>query len=79
MRTLSKTATNLIELYQKTVSPDHGIISLPFLSGSCKYYPSCSTYTKQAIQTKGFLKGIARSAWRIMRCNPFSQGGYDPV
>ncbi len=55
-----------------------------YLSGlkgysSCKYYPTCSTYALEAITKYGALKGGILSLWRILRCNPFSKGGYDPV
>ncbi|MGA1862165.1 membrane protein insertion efficiency factor YidD [Deferribacter thermophilus] len=46
---------------------------------NCRYYPSCSQYAKEAIVKKGILKGLLLSGWRILRCNPFSKGGYDPV
>lgn len=46
---------------------------------SCKYYPTCSTYALEAISKYGALKGGGLSLWRILRCNPFSKGGYDPV
>jgi len=45
----------------------------------CKYYPSCSEYTKQAIEKYGAIKGVCLGTWRILRCNPFSKGGYDPL
>lgn len=45
----------------------------------CKFRPTCSEYTRQAIVRYGFWKGCAMGAWRILRCNPFSRGGYDPV
>lgn len=45
----------------------------------CKYYPSCSDYALTAIEEKGVVKGFIMSAWRILRCNPFSKGGFDPV
>jgi hypothetical protein len=51
----------------------------PVLGRNCKYYPSCSDYTKEAIIKKGVITGIISSIWRILRCNPFSYGGYDPV
>ncbi len=55
-----------------------------YLSGmkggcTCKYYPTCSQYGLEAIEKYGALKGGALSVWRILRCNPFSKGGYDPV
>ncbi len=46
---------------------------------SCKYDPTCSNYAIQAIQIHGALKGTGLAVWRILRCNPFSKGGYDPV
>lgn len=45
----------------------------------CRYTPTCSEYTAQAIEKYGVVKGIAMGAWRIMRCNPFTKGGSDPV
>ena len=55
-----------------------------YLSGlkrysTCKYYPTCSQYGLEAIEKYGALKGGALTLWRILRCNPFSKGGYDPV
>ena len=60
-----------IKLYQKLVSP---------LTGSrCKYYPSCSEYAVQAINKFGILRGLVLAGWRLLRCNPWSHGGFDPV
>lgn len=64
----------LIKIYKKTISPL--ICTLGF---HCKYYPSCSEYTKQAIEKYGVIKGLTMGFFRILRCNPFSKGGYDPV
>ena len=55
-----------------------------YLSGlkrynTCKYYPTCSQYGMEAVEKYGALKGGALALWRILRCNPFSKGGYDPV
>lgn len=61
-----------IRLYQKIVSP-----SLP--ANTCRFYPSCSHYGYQAIYKYGAIKGLIMSIWRILRCNPFNPGGYDPV
>jgi len=61
----------LINFYQKNISPH--------LKTSCKYYPTCSEYTKQAIEKYGVIKGIFKGIKRILRCNPFSKGGYDPL
>lgn len=60
-----------IKGYQKYISP--------CMIRSCRYSPTCSEYAKEALEKRGILKGIALSAWRILRCNPFSRGGYDPV
>ena len=52
----------------------------PFvLYSNCKYHPTCSEYTVQAIEKHGLLKGFVMGIWRILRCNPFSKGGVDPV
>ncbi len=62
----------LIRLYQMTVSR-----GLP--QGTCRFYPSCSHYGYQAIYKHGALKGSGMAVWRVLRCNPFNPGGYDPV
>jgi putative membrane protein insertion efficiency factor len=62
----------LIETYQLTLSPR-------FSHGSCRFTPTCSQYAIEAIETHGIFKGSALAIWRIMRCNPFNKGGYDPV
>jgi len=61
----------LVRLYQLTIST-----AIP---AQCRYYPSCSEYTRQALLSKGVIKGIFLGLWRIIRCNPWSKGGYDPV
>ena len=73
---IRKTALILIRVYQKTISPDHGIFSEHTIYG-CKFHPTCSEYTHQAISKYGVLKGSGKGAWRILRCNPFSKGGVD--
>ena len=60
-----------IGLYRRHLSPR--------LPKRCKYYPTCSAYAMEAIRRHGALKGLALSLWRVLRCNPFSQGGFDPV
>ena len=59
-----------IRLYQLLVSP-----LLP--ASTCKYHPSCSEYAALAIQKHGVLRGIPKTAWRLLRCNPWSKGGVD--
>lgn len=62
----------LIRFYQSTISR-----GLP--ADTCRFYPSCSHYGYQAIYKHGALKGSLMAAWRVLRCNPFNPGGYDPV
>lgn len=64
----------LINWYQKHIS-----VWLSSKNINCKFYPTCSEYTKQAIEKYGALKGTFLGIWRIIRCNPFSRGGYDPL
>ena len=64
----------LIKIYKKFISP-----FFEFFGVKCKYYPTCSEYAKQAIEKYGCLKGLLLSIKRIIRCNPFSKGGYDPL
>ncbi len=61
----------MIRFYQKKISP----LKKP----CCKYVPTCSQYGIEAIERFGAFKGTALTIWRILRCNPFSKGGYDPV
>jgi uncharacterized protein len=51
----------------------------PLLAPRCRYFPSCSEYAVQAIERYGILRGLVLAAWRVLRCNPFSHGGHDPV
>ena len=60
-----------IALYQRVISP-----AFP---RRCKYEPTCSAYASQAIRQYGILRGLVLAGWRLLRCNPFSHGGYDPV
>ncbi|MCR4687170.1 MAG: membrane protein insertion efficiency factor YidD [Lachnospiraceae bacterium] len=68
---MKKILIGSIKTYQKYISP--------YKSTKCPYFPSCSCYGIQAIEKHGAIKGSALTAWRILRCNPFSKGGYDPV
>ena len=60
-----------IRLYQSLISPA--------LGSRCKYYPSCSEYAAQAIGRFGIPRGLVLAGWRLLRCNPWSHGGFDPV
>ena len=68
---MKKLLVYLIKFYQKNISPYKGT--------KCPYIPSCSAYGLEAIQKHGAIKGGVLAAYRILRCNPFSKGGYDPV
>lgn len=68
----------LLDIYQKTISPDHSkFMKVFFPNGHCKYQPTCSDYAKISIKKRGFIIGILKSIWRLFRCNPFSKGGLD--
>lgn len=71
---MKKIFIGLINFYQKHIS-----VWLESKNIKCKYYPTCSEYTKQAIEKHGVFKGSIKGIWRILRCNPFSKGGYDPL
>lgn len=60
-----------IRLYQRLISPAFG--------ARCRYYPSCSEYAAQAVERFGILRGLVLAGWRLLRCNPWSRGGFDPV
>ena len=68
---LTSIALKAIRFYQIFISP--------LLPPSCRFYPTCSEYGYQAIAKYGIIKGGVKTAWRILRCNPFCRGGYDPV
>ncbi len=51
----------------------------PYFPSSCRYYPTCSHYAIDAIKTHGAIRGVGLTVWRILRCNPWSEGGEDPV
>lgn len=67
-----KLLLGIIVFYRKYLSPLKG---LP----TCRFYPTCSEYAFEAISKYGIFKGTALSIWRVLRCNPFNKGGYDPV
>ena len=69
----------LIKAYQKALSPDHGWLKHRHPYGFCRFRPTCSEYAYDAVSKYGILKGGIKSIWRIIRCNPFNKGGYDPA
>ncbi len=68
---IKKIAIFPIKMYKKCISP--------LLGDNCRYYPSCSSYMIEAIEIHGVIKGLFLGIYRILRCNPFSKGGHDPV
>lgn len=68
---MNKLIIKLINFYQKRLSGA--------LGKNCKYIPTCSQYAKEAYERFNFFKATALTIWRLLRCNPFSKGGYDPV
>jgi putative membrane protein insertion efficiency factor len=60
-----------VRVYQRAISP--------LLGPRCKYHPTCSAYAVQAVQDYGILRGSLLAGWRVVRCNPWSHGGFDPV
>ena len=69
---MKKILIGLVKIYQKYLSPLKG-------HSTCIYFPTCSQYAVEAIEKYGALKGGLLAVWRILRCNPFATGGYDPV
>ena len=72
---MKKILLKLINWYQNNLSP---LLSNKY-NINCKYYPTCSEYTKQAIEKYGAIRGVCIGFFRILRCNIFSKGGYDPL
>lgn len=68
---MKKIVIYLIDFYRKYLSP--------MKSTKCPYFPTCSEYGREAVDKYGLVKGGLLAVWRILRCNPFSKGGYDPV
>jgi putative membrane protein insertion efficiency factor len=68
---MKSAATAILKFYKRLVSP--------LLPPACRYVPTCSEYAAEAVVRHGFWHGAALAAWRVLRCNPFAQGGYDPV
>lgn len=76
---MRRVLTSLIKIYQKTLSPDHGWFAAQHLLGYCRFYPSCSEYTREAILAHGSGRGMWLGLKRLTRCHPWAQGGLDPI
>ncbi len=72
-------AVKIIKLYQKTLSLDHGPLKYMYPHGFCRFHPTCSDYGIQAISKYGIFKGSYLTIKRVLRCNPFNKGGFDPL
>ena len=70
---MKKLVLILITFYKKYLSPEN------FGIHTCRFTPSCSTYTYEAVEKYGVIKGLGKGTWRILRCNPWSKGGHDPM
>lgn len=71
MKILREIVIAPIRVYQRVLSP--------LLPRRCKYHPTCSAYAVDAVREFGILRGLVLAGWRLLRCNPWSHGGYDPV
>jgi len=69
---LRRVFTAPVRFYQKVLSP---LKPVP----TCRYLPTCSQYAIEAVERRGIFVGTLKAVWRLLRCNPFSRGGYDPV
>ena len=69
----------ILKFYQKTFSPDHGLLKSLHPHGYCRFSPTCSNYAIQAVEKYGIIKGGSKALYRVLRCNPWSKGGYDPL
>lgn len=72
-------AIKILKVYQKTLSFDHGFFRFLYPYGYCRFSPTCSDYSIQAIGKYGIIRGGFLSFYRVLRCNPFNKGGFDPV
>ncbi|HEX5203481.1 membrane protein insertion efficiency factor YidD [Paractinoplanes rhizophilus] len=71
MSVLARVLTAMVVAYRRYVSP--------VLPARCRFYPSCSAYSLEALQKHGAIRGTGLTIWRLLRCHPFHPGGYDPV
>lgn len=79
MSPLAWFGVGFIRLYQMTLSPDHGPLKHLLRNRTCRFHPTCSEYTEQAIRKYGFFKGSWLGMKRISRCHPWNEGGFDPL
>jgi uncharacterized protein len=70
---MKKLTLLLLRFYKKYLSPGRFGIKM------CRFEPSCSRYTTEAVEKYGIIRGLLLGGWRVLRCNPFNKGGYDPV
>jgi uncharacterized protein len=85
----AETIDDAAEIFPEPVSRGARVLTLPIvayrrwispaLPARCRFYPSCSAYALEAISTHGVLRGLRLAIWRLLRCQPFNAGGYDPV
>lgn len=68
---VARVCIGAVRLYQWTLRP--------FIGANCRFYPTCSEYAVDALRRHGALRGAGLAGWRVLRCNPWTQGGYDPV
>ena len=71
MRVFARMLIAMVVAYRRYVSP--------VLPARCRFYPSCSAYSLEALQKHGAIRGTGLTVWRLLRCHPFHPGGYDPV
>jgi len=76
---LKKILIGVIKIYQKTLSFDHSPLKVFYPHGFCRFNPTCSQYSIEAINKYGPIKGSIKATWRILKCNPFNKGGNDPL